>query len=156
MTGCLAFSSGVETTQPFWGSHWASASSPEKPNPPWEIWDSPRFNGLVSWGKLEPETIDFPMKIMGLSCKFSLKPIHSKVHIWLLGSLGPVGPLGAPKGAETPKVRRFFFAPPPGACEARLPDATHGLMRWYMKYGKKPWHHYDIQWDMCIISGYCV
>ena len=22
------------------------------------------------------ETIDFPMKIMGLSCKFSLKPIH--------------------------------------------------------------------------------
>jgi hypothetical protein len=27
-------------------------------------------------GKSKPETIDFPIKIMGFSCKFSLKPIH--------------------------------------------------------------------------------
>jgi hypothetical protein len=27
-------------------------------------------------GKSKPENIDFPMKIMGLSCKISLKPIH--------------------------------------------------------------------------------
>ena len=27
------------------------------------------------WENL-PETIDYPIKIMGLSCKFSLKPIH--------------------------------------------------------------------------------
>ena len=34
------------------------------------------LNGLVCWGKSEPETIDFPIISMGLSCKFSLNPIH--------------------------------------------------------------------------------
>ena len=39
------------------------------------------FDGYHSWmdgfkGKLKQETIDFLMKIMGLSCKISLKPIH--------------------------------------------------------------------------------
>ena len=39
--------------------------------------------GLCDWIGLREiwqETIDFPMKIMGLSCKFSLKPTH-----WLWG-----------------------------------------------------------------------
>jgi hypothetical protein len=31
---------------------------------------------MVKFAPFLQETIDFPMKIMGLSCKFSLKPIH--------------------------------------------------------------------------------
>ena len=36
------------------------------------------YQSRMDWfkGKLKQETIDFPMKIMGPSCKISLKPIH--------------------------------------------------------------------------------
>ena len=35
-----------------------------------------KFNGLVCWGKLKPETIDFPMKYGVFRLKCSLNPIH--------------------------------------------------------------------------------
>jgi hypothetical protein len=60
----------------------------------------------VQWigflGKIYRKPSIFPLN-MGLSCKFSLKPIHSKVHIW-----GLSGPWGPQKAQKLPRSAGFF------------------------------------------------
>ena len=52
-------------------------------------WTENQWYQPMDWfkGKCYLETIDFPMKIMGLPCNISLKPIH-----WIHGCYSPEGP----------------------------------------------------------------
>ena len=62
-------------------------------------------------GKSKPETIDFPMKIMGFSCKCSLKPIHwdSFSMFWTWKNCGPRRPS---YGSERCSPMFGCFCPP--------------------------------------------
>ena len=105
----------------------------------WGMGLAPHVNGLVCWGKSTPETIDFPIFSMGLSCKCSLKPIH---WTWC-AELTEIKCIGA---NETCGIGDGMKRCPSGAAVTQDTSCVNMLL-------DRPWSHQYIDWRWVTVKG---